>query len=61
MSKELKWESYEDMLKRKKEAEAKKEVKTIKVVYAEPPDYFPEDIRRQYKLGEFAEPKDDKK
>lgn len=30
-----------------------------KVVYAEPPEYIPEDIRRELKLGEFAEPKKD--
>ena len=40
---------------------SEQKAKTIKVVYAEPPDYFPEEIRRKYKLGEFAEPKDDKK
>jgi 5-methylcytosine-specific restriction protein A len=33
--------------------------KKIKVVYAEPADYFPEELRRKYKLGEFAEPKED--
>ena len=27
----------------------------IKVVYSEPADYIPEDLRRKYKLGEFAE------
>lgn len=31
--------------------------KKIKVVYVEPADYIPEDLRRKYKLGEFAEPK----
>ena len=31
--------------------------KKIKVVYAEPADYIPEDLRRKQKLGEFAEPK----
>lgn len=31
--------------------------KKIKVVYAEPADYFPKEIRKEYKLGEFAEPK----
>jgi len=25
------------------------------IVYAEPADYIPEDLRREYKLGEFAE------
>ena len=25
------------------------------IIYTEPADYFPEEIRRQYKLGEFAE------
>ena len=29
--------------------------KDIKVAYSEPDDYFPEDIRRKYKLGEFSE------
>jgi hypothetical protein len=61
MSKELKWESYEDMLKRKEKSEAKKKAKTIKVVYAEPADYIPKDLRQKYKLGEFAERKEDKK
>ena len=26
-----------------------------KIVYSEPADYIPEDLRRKYKLGEFAE------
>lgn len=34
--------------------------KPKKVVYAEPADYFPEELRRKYKLGEFAEPKEEK-
>lgn len=33
--------------------------KKIKVVYAEPADYFPKEIRKKYKLGEFAEPKEE--
>lgn len=61
MSKELKWENYEDMLKRKEVKEEKKKAKTIKVVYAEPANYIPEDLRREFKLGEFAERKEDKK
>ena len=28
-----------------------------KIVYAEPADYIPEELRRKYKLGEFAEEK----
>lgn len=32
-----------------------------RIVYAEPPEYIPEDLRRKYKLGEFAEPKEEKK
>lgn len=60
MSKELKWESYEDMLKRKEKSEAKKKAKTIKVVYVEPADYIPKDLRQKYKLGEFAERKEEK-
>lgn len=35
--------------------------KKIKVVYVEPADYIPEELRRKYKLGEFAEPKEDEK
>lgn len=31
--------------------------KKIKAVYIEPADYFPKEIRKKYKLGEFAEPK----
>ena len=26
-----------------------------KIVYSEPLDYFPKEIRQKYKLGEFAE------
>ena len=26
-----------------------------KIVYSEPADYIPEDLRRKYKLGEFSE------
>ena len=44
-----------------KDNESKKKGKTIKAVYIEPLDYFPIEIRRKYKLGEFAEPKEDKK
>ena len=32
-----------------------------KIVYAEPADYFPKEIRKKYKLGEFAEPKTEEK
>lgn len=57
--KETQWESYENMRKRVEAEDAKKKEKTkgkkIKVVYAEPADYIPEDLRREYKLGEFAE------
>ena len=35
--------------------------KEIKIVYAEPQDYFPEEVRRKYKLGEFAESEELKK
>lgn len=51
--KELKWENYENMLKRKEKSEAKKKAKTIKVVYAEPADYFPKSTRQKYRLGEY--------
>ena len=34
----------------------KNEEKIIKILYAEPLDYFPKEIRKKYKLGEFAEP-----
>ena len=27
----------------------------IKVVYLEPADYFPKEIRKKYKLGEYAD------
>lgn len=30
--------------------------KNINIAYSEPEDYFPEETRRKYKLGEFAEP-----
>ena len=26
-----------------------------KIVYSEPADYFPEEIRKEYKLGEYVE------
>lgn len=29
----------------------------IKIRYAEPAEYIPEDLRKLYKLGEYAEPK----
>ena len=29
----------------------------MKVVYVEPADYFPRELRKKYKLGEFAEEK----
>lgn len=31
-----------------------------KVIYVEPADYIPKDLREKYKLGEFAEPKTEK-
>ena len=37
-----------------------KRAKTKKVVYAEPAEYIPEYIRRELKIGEFAEPKTEK-
>lgn len=43
-----------------KDNESKKKGKTIKAVYIEPLDYFPIEIRRKYKLGEFAETKENK-
>ena len=30
-----------------------------KIVYAEPADYFPKELRRKYKLGEYAKPQED--
>ena len=30
-----------------------------KVVYVEPADYIPKDLRKKYKLGEYAEPQED--
>lgn len=32
-----------------------------KVAYKEPDDYFPKEIRKKYKLGEFAESTSDTK
>jgi len=32
----------------------KQEKKDIEIVYSEPADYFPEHLRKQYKLGEYA-------
>ena len=37
----------------------KNKEKKIKVAYAEPDDYFPEEIRKKYKLGEYAEPENE--
>ena len=37
----------------------KKETRTVK--YSEPSNYFPEAIRKKYKLGEYAEVKKDTK
>lgn len=30
-----------------------------KIVYAEPADYFPKELRKKYKIGEYAEPQED--
>ena len=32
-----------------------------KIMYSEPADYFPEDVRRKYKLGEFNTDDDEPK
>ena len=29
-----------------------------KIVYAEPADYFAKELRKKYKLGEYAEPQE---
>ena len=31
---------------------------TVKAKYVEPADYIPEDLRKKYKLGEYAESKE---
>jgi len=36
-------------------SESKKKTRKQKIVYAEPADYFPIELRKEYKLGEFAE------
>ena len=38
-------------------------METKKVLYIEPEDYIPKDLRKKYKLGEYAEetPKKDEK
>ena len=33
--------------------ELEQKAKTIKVVYAEPADYFPKSLRQKYRLGEY--------
>ncbi len=33
--------------------------KDIELTYVEPIDYFPEEIRKEFKLGEYAEEEDD--
>ena len=30
-----------------------------KIIYVEPVDYFPEELRKEFKLGEYAEKEDD--
>lgn len=30
-----------------------------KIVYAEPTDYFPKELRKKYKLGEYAKPQEE--
>ena len=37
-----------------------KEIMKNKIVYAEPQDYFPEEIRKKYKLGEHSESVEEK-
>lgn len=32
---------------------------TVKAIYVEPEDYFPEEIRKKYKLGEYNADYDD--
>ena len=32
-----------------------------KIVYTEPVDYFPKELRKKYKLGEYAETEEKKK
>ena len=32
-----------------------------KVTYVEPADYIPKDLRKKYKVGEYAEPETDTK
>lgn len=29
------------------------------IIYSEPAEYFPEEIRKEFKLGEYAETEDD--
>lgn len=36
-------------------------MKEKKVKYVEPAEYIPKDLRKKYKLGEYAEPKADTK
>ena len=43
-----------------KRVTSKKTTKPRKIVYAEPAEYIPEDIRRKYKLGKYAEPTEEK-
>ena len=38
-----------------------KKVITKKVKYIEPAEYIPEHIRKEFKIGEYAEPKTDTK
>ena len=30
-------------------------MRKVKITYVEPADYFPKEIRKKYKLGEYAE------
>lgn len=38
-----------------KEKSAQKKKSAPRIAYAEPDDYFPKDLRKKYKLGEYAE------
>jgi hypothetical protein len=42
--------------KENKASQSKKEVRTV---YVEPEDFIPEEIRKKYKLGEYAEKEDE--
>ena len=58
--KDIQWRLEEAEKNKKKMLKDKDKLLKKKVAYVEPAEYIPEHIRRELKLGEFAEPKTEK-